>query len=246
MENASKALIIAGSVLITVMIIAVAVYIFQRGKELSNVEYTRSETADVQSFNAQFTSYETTWNYGNSIANGSTGDSARYTASNSLNKISDVISAVNLAASINSQNNYGYSYYDTRNGFVETIDAVEVIIDMSVNTPDNLKKYYIIEPNQNVKSNYVYGIDSISSTTLSSEARATRISNFSSGFSTYTETKCNDLLEILNETKLVKYNNSNYTLYKYYFEGTYELNSSSGKIDSIKFTLVYDSGFDNL
>lgn len=246
MENASKALIIAGSVLISVMIIAVAVYIFQRGRNLSDETASRSETADIQAFNAQFIDYETVWNYGNVISNGDSGNNARYVASSSLNKISDVISAANLAASVNSQNNYGYSFVDTRNGYIETVNAVEIIIDMSSNTPEGLNRYYLIEPNENVKSNYIYGINSVPSTDLSSSGRSARVSGFSSGFSTYTEIRCNDLLSALNETKLVRVNNSNYTLYKYYFEGEYQTSETTGKIDSVKFTLVYDAGFDSL
>ena len=241
MENASKALIFAGSILITLMIIGVAVYIFQRGQNLNDNTASRAETAEIQSFNAQFASYETVWNQGESFSD----DVSRYTATSALNTISDVISAVNLASSTNSQNNYGYSYYETRGGFVETINAVEVIIDMSTNTPENVSPYYLIEPHQKVKPNYVYGTENISSTELSANARSARISSFSSGFSSYAETNCNELLRVFNESKLVMYNNSNYTIYKYYFEGEYEISEQSGLIDSLKFTLVVDEGFDN-
>ena len=92
----------------------------------------------------------------------------------------------------------------------------------------------------------MYGTQSIYSNSLIPQARSTRISNFSSGFSSYEETRCNDLLKALNETKLVMFNNSNYTLYKYYFEGDYQVSEVTGKIDSVVFTLVYDAGFDSL
>ena len=228
MENAAKALIFAGSILISLMIIAVGVYIFQKGQNVSNAEYTKSQTVQVQTFNSQFSIYETIWTYGNTI----TSDDARYTAPSSLNTISDVISAANLATSINYQNNYGYNY-----GFLETVSAVEIIIDLSSNSPLDYK-YYLIEPNANVQNDCVYGTDSIS-TELSSEARATRISNFS----TNNETSCNVLLSALNETKLVQYNNSNYTLYKYYFTGEISTNDQTGMIDTVKFTLVTDEDF---
>ena len=241
MENASKALIFAASILITLMIIAVAVYIFQRGQNLNDNTASRAETVEIQSFNAQFASYETAWNYGESFSD----DAQRYIAPSTLNTVSDVISAVNLASSINSQNNLGYRYYDSR-GFVETLNAVEIIIDISNNTPDGLKKYYLIEPHQDIKTDHIYGIDNISNTNLSASSRSTRINNFSSSFSSYEETSCNELLRKLSESKLIMYNNSNYTLYKYYFEGEYEINSQTGLIDSLKFTLVYDSNFDSL
>lgn len=238
MENASKALIFAASVLISVMIIAVAVYIFQKGQNLSNTAHSKSETAEIQSFNAQFSSYETVWPYGNTFSD----ENVRFVASSNLNTISDVISAANLASSINYQNNYGYGYYESRGGYVETINAVEVIVDLTNNAPEGLYKYYLIEPNQKVETDYIYGTNNLATLQLSEDARSTRISNFSVDG----KTRNNDLLKALNETKLVMYNNSNYTLYKYYFTGEYEINNESGLINSVKFTLVCDTGFDSL
>lgn len=241
MENAAKALIFAGSVLISLMIIAVGVYIFQKGQNVSNIEYTRSQTVQIQTFNSQFSIYETIWTYGDNFDQTVTNKDgtttiARYLAPSSLNTISDVISAANLATSINYQNNYGYNY-----GFLETISAVEIIIDLSSTSNSLLKyKYYLIEPSADVQSDCVYGTNSIS-TELSSEARATRISNFSPDSDN--ETSCNVLLSALNETKLVQYNNSNYTLYKYYFTGEISTNEQTGMIDTVKFTLVIDNNF---
>lgn len=237
MENASKALIIAGSILITILLIAVAVYVFNQGKTMFRENADKS-SVEVQSFNAKFTTYQTNWEYGLVISD----DTARYQASNILNNISDVISAANLASSVNYQNNYGYSYYDSRDGYVETINAVEVIIDLNGYSGSDLKKYYLIEPNKDVNSDCVYGADSISDLSLNAGARAARISSFN----TSNETSCNTLLKALSETKLVTYNNSKYTLYRYYFKGEYSMNETNSKIDSLKFTLVYDRNFNSL
>ena len=58
MENASKALIIAGSILVAILLISVAVLIMNStGDTQRTVEDTAKSTA-ARSFNAQFTPYE--------------------------------------------------------------------------------------------------------------------------------------------------------------------------------------------
>lgn len=55
MDNASKALIIAGSILITILVITVGIYIFQQGKNVPAVKITEDERAMINTFNAKFT-----------------------------------------------------------------------------------------------------------------------------------------------------------------------------------------------
>lgn len=55
MENASKALIIVGSVLITLLIISVAVYIYNQGINVPEAKITEDERALINTFNAKFT-----------------------------------------------------------------------------------------------------------------------------------------------------------------------------------------------
>lgn len=58
MENASKALLIAGAILLAILIIAIGMFIYSSAQ--SNVEssITQMTTQEVQAFNSQFTSYE--------------------------------------------------------------------------------------------------------------------------------------------------------------------------------------------
>ncbi len=56
MENASKALIIAGSVLITIMIIALGVTIFNKAKSSSDT--SNLDTAEINMFNSKFERYD--------------------------------------------------------------------------------------------------------------------------------------------------------------------------------------------
>lgn len=54
MENASKALLMAGAILIGVIIITIAVYIFSGAADLSNAYDTEQRNQAVASFNANF------------------------------------------------------------------------------------------------------------------------------------------------------------------------------------------------
>ena len=56
MENASKALIIAGSILLSILIIALGMYIFSSSSSTSDVSVL-SET-EIQTFNAKFEKYK--------------------------------------------------------------------------------------------------------------------------------------------------------------------------------------------
>ncbi len=58
MENASKALIIAGAILISILLISVGVLVMNSINPMKDSAQKRSETMASESFNAQFTSYE--------------------------------------------------------------------------------------------------------------------------------------------------------------------------------------------
>jgi len=55
MENASKALIIAGAILLSILIIALGIYVFNMARGVTNTSIL-SET-EVSTFNSQFTDY---------------------------------------------------------------------------------------------------------------------------------------------------------------------------------------------
>ena len=58
MENASKALIMAGGVLIGVLIISLAVYLFVSFGQTSAEINSQNAQKQISQFNSQFTSYE--------------------------------------------------------------------------------------------------------------------------------------------------------------------------------------------
>lgn len=56
MENASKALIMAGAILIAILLISLAVYMFNQGKE-SVVKMSNLDEAEISAFNKKITPY---------------------------------------------------------------------------------------------------------------------------------------------------------------------------------------------
>lgn len=56
MENASKALIIAGAILLSILLISLGVMVFQQGQDA--IKNSGMSKAEIQTFNNQFTQYE--------------------------------------------------------------------------------------------------------------------------------------------------------------------------------------------
>lgn len=58
MENASKALIIAGAILLAILIISLGIMVLNQGQDI--IKGSGMSKADIQTFNSQFTKYEGT------------------------------------------------------------------------------------------------------------------------------------------------------------------------------------------
>ena len=58
MENASKALLIAGAILLSILIIAIGMFIYNSAQSTVNNSLTSMTTQEVDAFNNQFVSYE--------------------------------------------------------------------------------------------------------------------------------------------------------------------------------------------
>lgn len=58
MENASKALIIAGAILLSILIIAIGMYIYTSSQATIQNSMTDMNTQEIQAFNSNFTTYE--------------------------------------------------------------------------------------------------------------------------------------------------------------------------------------------
>lgn len=58
MENASKALIIAGAILVSILLISIGVIIINSTGDMTDQVGSTADTMAIETFNSQFTSYE--------------------------------------------------------------------------------------------------------------------------------------------------------------------------------------------
>jgi len=237
MENASKALLIAASVLISVMIFSFMWYVFRNAAFFS--ESTQEKIKDeIAEFNAQFLSYETNNSCLNSAGNNimsSADNKYQKMAAKELNNIADVFSVVNLVYDINKKNNNDYRYNE-----LEEINSVEVVVD-GLNQLNNIMgvsygSRYLLEPNKGVESHCIYKAKSINDT----KKVNINAMNLNEKINMYT------LMTQMRDTKKVKIDNERCTIYKYYFTGKININSETQKVDSVKFKLIVNDKFDVL
>lgn len=102
MENASKALIMAASVLLGVMILTITVYMFSVFSEYSENTYAKMEATQIDQFNNQFLKY-----YGNINYTYENEDTGKEETVNGPIKLTahDIITISNLAQQNNKQYN---------------------------------------------------------------------------------------------------------------------------------------------
>ena len=58
MENASKALIIAGAILIAILLISIGLILINSGRDVTSTGTAGMNSQKIQTFNSQFTAYE--------------------------------------------------------------------------------------------------------------------------------------------------------------------------------------------
>ncbi len=112
MENASKALIMAAGVLLGVMIISFAVYLFSTFGSYSNDVYTQMEATRMEAFNSQFTKFYGTEQRENPYDT----NSDKYYNGPILCTVQDVVTIAKLARDSNSK----YGVYEDDSNYIST------------------------------------------------------------------------------------------------------------------------------
>lgn len=203
MENATQALVIAGGVLIAVMIISLGIYLFSSASVISeSYDATMSEN-DIQQFNNKFQIYSKKYK----------SDGAE--SEKTFNLASEVVSAVNLAYSINKKNNY------------DKQASVDVIIDFpEINNADWKKKVYAIWPDKRIEANKIYCISGLPSSriisTTPNESNSKDLNVFLDEFSKDNSEKFKDNLK---------------RAYYYGFNGEVKIDSQTGLVNQVIFTV---------
>ena len=121
MENASKALIIAGAILIAIVLITLGVVILQQGDSTTQTGETALNSREIESFNSQFQKYEgdsvsgtnvkaliNAINSSNAAQNNSGGEHKIEFYGTSISKIKDVKPEKKYKVELRDHNNDGY------------------------------------------------------------------------------------------------------------------------------------------
>lgn len=58
MENASKALIIAGAILISILLISIGIILINSGRDITSTGTSGMQSQKIETFNSKFTAYE--------------------------------------------------------------------------------------------------------------------------------------------------------------------------------------------
>jgi len=203
MENASKALIMAATVLIGIMLIGIMVYLFRTGAIVGENYENKKTTEQIEAFNAKFEVFQ-----------------------RENNTISDVISAANLAYSINARNEY------------DNINKVEVVVKLS--SSSGATTFDIIS-DENLPKNTFYKNRNESTKINFYDLMSKDIKTINSTYGTS--------IAYINETnKLTDINTySSERQYRYYFkvgEDDLNYNGITGLIDKITFIIDAPKKFD--
>ena len=120
MENASKALIMAATILLGVMIIAIGVYLFSSYAQYSSNTYKKIEQAQIDQFNSQFLKYYGSEEITLKKYDASDSDISQKKIVSILCSAHDIISLANLAQKNN-------QYYEIENEVTEGSEASNYI-----------------------------------------------------------------------------------------------------------------------
>ena len=143
MENASKALIIAGAILISILIIGLGMYVYQQAAGVMKTDALTS--AEKNAYNSKFTNFEGT----------QSGASAR--------QLCSTITSHNITAADSSQYvtaTYGVDY-DTTEGKIDNTSKTATDVNKEVNTARNqlrAGKNYKVTFTYDAQTGYVVGV----------------------------------------------------------------------------------------
>ncbi len=132
MENASKALIIAGAILISILLISIGIILINSGKDVTSTGTAGMNSQKIQTFNSQFTAYEGTRKGSEITGLYNTVKSSNATDSQHQVKITGITSATGLTATANYTVTVTYASADsstagseTEKGYISTINVAK-------------------------------------------------------------------------------------------------------------------------
>lgn len=198
MDNAVKAMYIAGGTLIAIMVMSVLVYMFRNGARLGHTYEQTQENLQVVKFNTQFDVYSKTTIQLTSEVDG-------YSFVEKGNTASDIISVANLALSVNKNNDY-----DEKNNL-----TMYVVCGSDT---------YAIYPTENQPTNRFVKNMSLASTASTTSYTDANSLDFYDFLKKYNEVR---IVDITGTATSNPYTSTGETIYKYYFDVNLDENGSN-------------------
>lgn len=234
MENATQALFIAATVLIFIIIVSFAVWMFGSASAIGQKYDLQMSELEIQKHNAQFSEYNQNPKF---INKGDKTDIRPYDYENvnknyvlyEFNSVSDVVSAINKAYSINAKRNY------------DVLTGVQVTIS-GLNNIDGIGK----------TMEGIYGISPLYQKVYHDKNKSDKNGIYKLLISSPSKKildlpsdvppdiyELNILLKLCNqENKLVQGTDGKVRTYKYFFAGDVSMNDDTGLIDVINFECI--------
>lgn len=245
MENASQALLIAGGMLIAILVISLGIFIIRSASNVSERFDTNMSYAEIDKFNSKFSGFDKQSYYvsRSATANDNSNNLRKYTASemnhlsddqkkeyklSEYNNVSDVVSAINLAYSINKKNKYDLNNSIQVSVNLTPISKGQLNGNLGI-SPLVQKKIWEDAVSSNPKNpdpvdrHCFYRI-----TYTNDKSRNTNLSGSCISL--------NKLLENYSESKIDLDGGTSTRIYKYGFNGNITYNETSGLVEYIHFT----------
>ena len=215
MENASKALIMAGGVLIGVLLLSVMVYLFNSAGSMAQTYDQSQSQRRLEYFNSKFLGY-------NKVINGTSRG----------NNVSEVVSAVNLAFDYNNS-------FTSFNGDYDTIQRCLIVIcdahgNVKYQLPNNYKqknRILDVSANKDITLNDFMRLYVTSDGSFTQDSSGTKISEMKIAKVPY-----GDYVGVEEYDYQIKENPE--VVYKYGFETTMHINDYTKRVDAMAFILV--------
>lgn len=137
MENASKALLISGGILIAILILAISTRLFKSAASVSKSYFEKQETSEITQFNANFSKFTSA-----GVQDKTTGKIIKQYAT-----IYDIITLANFAYDYNSKN---IEFPDNPDTYKNDNNSVAIKIDLFINNME----YKNIESEEYLKKTY--------------------------------------------------------------------------------------------
>ena len=233
MENATQALFMAAGVLIALVVISLGIMFFSSASSIGESYEIQMSAVEIQKFNNQFEQYSKQPQYVNpedfhyisKLRDARSGNKSKYVFCD-YNTIADVVSAINLAHNINSNNQYEQDI--AVQVTITGLNSVDSSIPSIVGINPSIQKYF--KDNKKNDNHSIYKLNELDTKKVYDDSYCASLNLVD----------LNLLLQNLNTSNLTE---EKERIYKYGFKGETKINHKTGLIDMVEFQLVENENY---